>query len=334
MKSRALWLLIPWGLFVAAALGWVIYWHVVAGTAEARIAAFLRDQNAKGAQASVTRIVRHGFPALLRLELQGVAFAPARGGWRLTSDRADLNIALLRPEHVVLEAKAPIIVARADGTVSNIEARALIASLRTSGGALARAGIEADDLSLDDPSKEGVLRVRKFVANLQPDARAAGDYQLALEALDLALPRPVRSFEAFGVAVATMRAAIVVEHGAALLDGGEGDPTAPWRNAGGQMRFEAVELSWGPIEARGSGAGGLDSERRLAGALTLPIDRPGPIFAALANGANVNENTRRALGMLAASFNASGKSITLDVEAANGVLRLEGIGVRLLPPVY
>ncbi|MEQ1617003.1 MAG: DUF2125 domain-containing protein [Terricaulis sp.] len=334
MKLRALWLWIPWGLFATAALGWVIYWHVVAGTAEARVAAFVRDQNAKGAQASIARVVRHGFPALLRLELHGVAFAPARGGWRITTERTDLNIALLRPEHVVLEAKAPIAVTRADGAVTTIEARALIASLRTRGSALARAGIEADDLSLDDPRREGVLRVRKFVANLRPDARAAGDYQLAFEALDLALPRPVRSFEAFGVDVAKLRAAIVVEHGATLLQGDEGDPTAPWRSAGGQMRFEAIDLNWGPIETRGSGAGGLDSERRLNGTLTLPIDRPGPIFAALANGANANESTRRALGMLATSFNATGKSITLDVEAANGVLRLEGIGVRLLPPVY
>lgn len=334
MKTRALWLWVPWGLFVAAALGWVIYWHVVAGTAEARIQAFLRDQNAKGAQASVARMVRHGFPALLRLELQGIAYAPARGGWRLSTDRADLNIALLRPEHVVLESKAAIAIARADGAVTNVEARALIASLRTHNGMLARTGIEADDLSLDDPSKEGVLRVRKFVANVQPDSRADGAFQLALEAANLTLPRPVRSFEGFGVDVAALRAAIVVEHGAALLAGADGDPTAAWRGGGGQLRFEALELNWGPIEARGSGAGGLDEKRRLAGVLTLPIERPGPIFASLANSPNLNENTRRALGMLAASFDATGRSITLDVEARNGVLRLEGVGVRLLPPVY
>ena len=334
MKKHRLWLAIPWALFAAAAIGWVVYWHVVAGAAEARIAALVAAENAKGAQVAVARIVRHGFPALMRLELQGLSYAPARGSWRATSERADLHIALANPQHFKLEAKAPIEISRANGAVTRIAADALIASLRSDSGALAAAGVEATNLTLDDPAAEGVLAVRSMVANLRSDPRAAGEYQLALELQHLTLPRPVRSFEAFGLEVAALRAAIVVEHGAALLNAGGGDPLGPWREAGGKLRFEALGLEWGPLQAQGSGQGGLDDQRRLAGALTLPIEHPAPVFSALANGPNVNENTRRALGLLAASYALSGDDITLDVEAEGGVLRLEGVGLRLLPPVY
>ncbi len=334
MKKSALWLAIPWALFAAAAIGWVIYWHVVAAAAEARIASLVAAENAKGGEVAIARIVRHGFPALLRLELQGLSYAPPRGSWRAASARADLHIALTNPQHVKLEAKAPIEISRADGAVTRIAADALIASLRSEGGALAAAGVEANNLTLDDPAAEGVLAVRTMVANLRPDPRAAGEYQFVLELAHFTLPRPVRSFEALGLEIAALRAAIVIEHAATLLNAGDEDPLAPWREAGGKLRFEALGLEWGPLHTQGAGHGGLDEQRRLEGALTLPIERPGPVFSALANGPNVNENARRALGLLAASYSISGDDITLDVEASGGVLRLEGLGVRLLPPAY
>jgi hypothetical protein len=58
------------------------------------------------------------------------------------------------------------------------------------------------------------------------------------------------------------------------------------------------------------------------------------VFTAIANGPNVNEDARRALGFLAAGYMISGDDITLDVDAQDGVMRLEGLPVRPLPPVY
>jgi hypothetical protein len=271
---------------------------------------------------------------LLRLELHDVLYAPPRGGWRVQTERADLHVQMLNPQHVILQAEAPIALSRANGAVTNITADALIASVRTAGDALAMAGIETDNLSLDDPAQEGVLHARKIVLNVRPDERTRGDYQVAFDAQGLALPRPVRSFEAFGLDVAMLRAAIVVTNGAALTQASEDDPLGPWRDAGGRVRLEGLELHWGPLETLGRGEGGLDEQRRLQGALTLPIEEPAPVFTAIANGPNVNEDARRALGLLAAGYMISGDDITLDVEAQDGVLRLEGLQVRPLPAVY
>jgi hypothetical protein len=331
---RKFWLIGPWALFALLALGWIAYWNMVAGEAERRVESWVAEQNAAGASASIGAIERRGFPVLLRLQLRDIDYAPEQGGWRAASARGDLHVQLLNPQHVILEAKAPISVSRSDGATTTASADALIASLRTQGGALAVAGIEADNLMLDDPAEDGVLRVRKVVANLRPDPRAAGEYQLAFEARALTLPRPVRSFEAFGLEVAALRAAIVIEAGAELLQESPRDPLGPWREAGGRLRFEALELDWGPLQATGSGAGGLDAQRRLEGELHLPIERPAPIFTAIANDPNVNDDARRGLALLAAAFALSGDDITLDVEARNGVLRLEGVSVRALPPAY
>lgn len=334
MKIRGFWLIVPWALFVVAALGWVFYWNYLANEAERRVRAWAFEQNAGGATVEIDRIVRHGFPVLLRLELQGVDYAAARGGWRATTERADLHVQVLNPSHVILEAKAPIAISRADGAVTHASADALIASLRMERGALAVAGVEADNLRLDDPAEDGALTVRKVVMNVRPDPREAGEYQFAFDAQDLLLPRPVRSFESFGVEVPLLRAAIVIERGAALLQSAPGDPLGPWRAAGGRLRFDAITLNWGPVETTGTGDGGLDDQRRLEGRLVLPIDRPAPVLTAIANGPNVNEDARRALGLLAASYVVTGNDVTLDIGAHDGVLRIEGLPVRPLPAVY
>lgn len=334
MTRRALWLIIPWTLFALIAIGWVVYWNAVANTAEGRVRAWAAEQTEQGGQASIGAITRHGFPVLLRLELHDVSYAPARGGWRVQTARADLHVQMMNPQHVILKAEAPIALSRANGAVTNITADALIASVRTAGDALAQAGIEADNLSLDDPAEDGVLRARKVVLNVRPDERSSGDYQVAFDAQDLSLPRPVRSFEAFGLDVSMLRAALVVTDGASLMQASREDPLGPWRDAGGRLRIEGLEVRWGPLQTLGRGEGGLDEQRRLQGALTLPIEHPAPVFTAIANGRNVSEDARRALGLLAAGYMISGDDITLDVEAREGVLLLEGLPVRPLPAVY
>jgi len=334
MKANRFWLIAPWAAFAVLAIGWMIYWHVLAGAAEQRLRAWAATQTAQGAEVEIGDIVRHGFPVLLRLELRDLAYAPARGGWRASTPRADLHIQVLNHEHIILESKAPIALARSDGAVTNISADALIASLRTRDGALAVAGVEADNLALDDPQQDGVLRLRKLVVNVRPDARAAGQYQLAIEAQHLTLPRPVRSFESFGLDVAVLRAAIVVEAGAALLDASPQDPLGPWRAANGKLRFEALALDWGPLQAQAHGEGGLDDRRRLTGRLEVPIERPGPVLRAIAEGPSLDADARRALELLALGYDLSGDDITFDLDARDGVLRLEGLPLRPLPPVY
>src|SRR5690606_32354607 len=250
MSRRALWLIVPWAIFIVLAIAWSLYWFALADAAEQRL-------RARG-DLTVERIVRHGFPVLLRLELQGAVLA--RRGWRLETDRGALHVTPTNPDHVTLHARAPLAFARANGHVTNISAETLIATLRTRGGVVAAAGVEGDDVALDDPAEDGVMRMEKLLLNLRPDPRQPGDYQLAFEARALALPRPARSFEAFGQDAPLMRAAVVIERAAPLFEPQQGDPLGAWSAAGGRLRFEALVLNWGPLQTTGEGAGGLDEE--------------------------------------------------------------------------
>ncbi|MGE0595051.1 MAG: DUF2125 domain-containing protein [Hyphomonadaceae bacterium] len=334
MKANRLWLIIPWALFIAAALGWMGYWHYVANTAEQRLRAWAAAESAEGGEASFAAVRRQGFPALLRLELRDFAYAPRNRAWRAATERADLHIDLLNPRHIILQPEAAVAVSRSGGALTNITADAMIVSVETDSSGVRQAGLEANNIVLDDPAEEGVLRAARIVANVRPDPRAASDYQLAFDAESVTLPRPVRSFEGFGLEVARLRAAIVVTQGATLGESAPGDALGPWTEAGGRTRFEALELHWGPLETSGAGDWGLDAERRLQGALTLPIEEPGPVFQAIANAPETDANARQALGLLAAGYTLTGDGLTLDVAAANGVLTLEGLRVRDLPPVY
>jgi len=334
MKARTLWLVIPWVIFILIAGGWVAYWHIAAGTAERALRQWAERENAQGAQVSFGNIVRHGFPAMLRLEVQDITYISARGGWTAATERADVHIQLLNPQHVIAESEAPISVRRRNGAVTNITADALIASVRMDGDALAQAGIEADVLVLDDPAQEGTMTVQKVVINVRPDPRAAGDYQVAFDTQNMNLPRPVRGFESFGLEVPTLRMAIVVQHAEALMQTAPEDPLGPWREAGGRLTFDGLILNWGPLATTGRGDGGLDAQRRLEGRLVIPVEEPAPVITALANGPNVSDDARRALGLLAASYVVTGDDVTLDVSAHDGIMRIEGIPVRPLQPVY
>lgn len=331
---KRLWLIIPWAIFTALALGWVAYWNVLANGARDRLEAMAASARERGAEVSIGSIEAKGFPMLLRLEMADLAYAPAEGGWRLSTSAGALHVQMFNPQHVIFEAGAPIAVARDNGDVTNISADALIISVRTQAGALAQAGIEADNLVMDDPAKPGEARAGKLVMNLRPDPRAARDTQVSLEAQDVTLAQPVRSFDGLGQDIQSVMLAFVVEHGGALLQSAEGGPLGPWRDAGGRVRVEGLVIKWGALDAAGVGHIALDEQRRLTGELNLPIKEPAALMAALSASPELDEYARATLTLLSRSFANSSQGLTLDLEGREGALYVEGLKARTLDPIY
>ncbi|HWA01036.1 MAG TPA: DUF2125 domain-containing protein [Caulobacterales bacterium] len=331
MTSHRFWLFAPWALFALIVAAWLTYWFVAAGTAEQRVAAFVAQQQRAGADVRIGRISRHGFPVLLRLELDDVAYAPRQRNWRAASARVDLNINLLKPAHIVLQQRAPLTIDRAEGH-TDIAAEAMLMSVRMQGAALAEARLEADALALTDRGREGALAAQKLVAALRPDPRNGADYQLAIQATALHLAQPVRTFERFGQDVAVANAALVIERAAALLE--PSDPLEHWRGAGGRARLEGLTLEWGPLEANAQGAVALDAEHRLAGRLEAALPRPAPALNALAQSPNLSYQQKNALSVFALGLALANRDVRVHLEAADGVLKLENVPVRTLAPVY
>jgi len=331
-KPRRLGLYIPWALFAAAALGWMIYWHVLAGQAQRQLADWAVEQSEVGGEASFGAVSTHGFPRLMRLRIEDARWRPPGQGWRVETHAFDLNINMTNPSHLMLKAAAPITLTQADGAVHRISADALLISYRQNNGALSQAGIEADALIADNPAREGQLRAGKLVLNLRPDPRMPGAYQAALEITNAHLARPARAFEAFGQDIARLQAGLVLDRGLALMEGS--DRLANWRQAGGQIRIEGASLAWGALEGEAQGVLGLDEARRIAGEIKLRAPRPAPALLALVKSESISDDARGALALLAAGFALSGDDVEIDVKAADGVLSVEGAPVRTIEAAY
>ncbi|HVY85667.1 MAG TPA: DUF2125 domain-containing protein [Caulobacterales bacterium] len=331
MKRSRFWLYAPWALFLLLAACWIGYWFVLANGAQQRVMDLLAAQRAAGAEAQVGRISTHGFPVLLRLELDDVAYAPRQRNWRAATPRLDLNINVLNPNHLILQQRAPISIDR-PGAHAEIDAEVSLMSLRMQGAQLAEARLESDALSLEERGRPGAATVQKLVAAMRPDPRAATDYQLAIQATGLHLARPVRTFEHFGQDIALANAAIVLEGAAALLE--PADPLEHWRAAGGTARLEGMTLNWGPLEANAQGAVGLDAQHRLQGALQAALPRPSAALNALAQSPSLSYQQKNALSVFALGLAFSNHDVRVHLEAGDGVLKLEHVPVRTLAPVY
>ena len=171
MKIRGLGSLFPGRCSSCAALGWVSTGTTSPTKLSVACAAGRLSRSAGGASVQIERIVRHGFPVLMRLELQGMSYAAARGGWRAETERADLHVNVWNPNHVTLEAKAPIAIARANGATTNVTADALIATMRTK-TAHSNGRHRSGQLVLDDPAEEGVLHADKGLCSTCAPTRA------------------------------------------------------------------------------------------------------------------------------------------------------------------
>ncbi len=334
MKKR-LWLIVPWALFLLIAAGWMAYWFVVAGAAERKLAQWASSERGRGAQISYGPVQRHGFPVLMRIELDNVRYRPARAGWDLETPRLDLNVDMLDPGHVIFQSLAPITIHHADGVTHTISSERMIVGLHSRGAILVQDGIEVVNLSIADSAKPGALHVGHATINLRPDPAAPTQYQLALTATEVTLARPVRTFENFGQNIASLDAAIVIQQGALLFAPAQnGDLLEPWRSAGGAARFDALQLKWGPLDAQGQGDAGIDPQHRLTGHIKLRINHPGDAVSALAQSDKLPHDAKQALQVIALGLALSGRHVSFDVDAADGQLKIENTTVRTLDPMY
>ena len=329
------WLIVPWALFLLVVAGWVFYWYAVAGGAEQKLAQWADGERARGAQVTYGPVQRHGFPVLMRLELDNVHYRAARAQWSVDTPRIDLNIEMLDPGHVIFASKAPMVLRHADGATNTINADTLVLSLHSRGATLVQDGIEAANLSITDSAKPGTLHITHATMNLRPDPAAPTQYQLALTATDVTLARPVRSFEPFGQNIASIDAGIVIAQGALLFaPSPTGDMLEPWRHAGGGAHFGMLALKWGPLDAQGQGDAGLDDLHRLTGHLKLRLNHPGDAVSAMAQSENIPHDAKQALQAMALGLMLSNRHISFDVDAADGQLKIENASLRTLDPLY
>ncbi len=328
---RRLGLWIPWAIFGALAIGWVIYWNVLATGARVALERLVASQNAAGAEAHVGTVRTLGFPLQLALELNDVRYATRGSGLRISTPQLIAHINPANPQHLMATFPAPIDLTRGDKP-HRITARAMRLSVRLHGRELARAGLSAEDFRMFD-EEDGLadLEASTLVLNVRPDPRNSEDVQVSLTLGDATLKAHVRGFEALGDTINALDAAIVVEHADAISL--RGDPLFAWRDAGGAARVEALRLVWGTLNATGAGRITLDDYRRLEGNLTLNVARPAETLETIAAEPDLPAQSRIQLRALA-QLQGNDENFGAPLRAQDGALYLGQTFMRDLAPLY
>jgi hypothetical protein len=269
---------------------YTLYWRIVAGRIEDRLLAWQQSMRAQKIDASWQSLHVVGFPFHFRIALSSAALrdraltpAPevrlpeltssARpwnfADWRLDAPRglaADLAAAGSRP-------LVKLVAQTAEGTVS-----------------LVSEGATSIWLNFQDASAEagGRVPIKEAQAWISLPANPPRTHiepllQLALDLRQLHLSAPPPSFSdmidnlAFGV---TVRGAVP--------DGPLVQAIAAWRDAGGAIELDHLQLNWGGLGATATGTMALDQDLQPIGAFSGGIEGFGAILSGLAEAGRLN----------------------------------------------
>lgn len=270
-RHRRLGLVIPWAFFALLALGWTLYWFMLAAAARAQFDAAVDAQRARGAEIHIGAMETRGFPLQLALDLRDVSYISQDGAWRAATPHLLIHVNPANPSHLIATLPSPIDAAR-ENRPHRIAADGLRVSLRMKGGRLAQAGVAAEHLNVFDLTDQASdYDIEAFVLNARPDPRDAQSLQMSLNMQGAVVREPPAGLDNLGVRIETLNAAIVGEK--AIAQGNIG-----------AMRVEALRLVWGPLTATGDGALTRGEDGRIDGALRLRAEHPSPWIAGMGNG--------------------------------------------------
>lgn len=301
-KHNRIWLYGPWTLFIVLAVAWCAHWFIVADAVEKRIALWAAAQEQAGGRAQIGAITRHGFPAMLRFELDTVSYAPVSRAFELETPSITLHVNMLDPRNLYLERKARFNFIRGIDR-STLDANTAVLSLTLGDNGITYAGLEADRVTIDNLHAEGRVTLDHIIANARPDPRNNSDWQIALALDALHVARPITAFELLGQDLPRVEAAIV------------------W-TAQQRARIEGSSLEWGAAHASVLGEIGLDAAHRLAGQMN--ISAPRSALDVLPDG----------LRLIAQARQPEQTPLTLTLHAETGALSAGGVEIRSLAPLY
>jgi len=111
---------------------------------------------------------------------------------------------------------------------------------------------------------------------------------------------------------------------------------AAWRDQGGTLDIESLELAWGDLEATGEGSLSLDEAFRPLGAVTVTVNSPAALLDKLVEAGLVDTDLARRLRPALSALgqgSGGGKPISLPLTLQDGRVLLSGIPIARLQPV-
>jgi len=327
----------PWRLFAGPsallavlAIGYPVYWYVAAGWLERGVAAWVDARRGEGWSVEHGEPAVRGFPLALRLTLPKPSLASERAGWRWRGERVTVALQPWNWRRVRIEpAGVQQAAVRVEGTWRRLDiaaSRSVFVGRIGGDGALAEAALEIEDLKLVDPGDARLFRARGLRFLLRAPntgaAAAAGSRSVALRLSEAELTDRFR----FPLGRRVERLDIDARLRAGLPRGPDVGAMEAWRQAGGAVEVEALDLRWGQAGLRAAGTVTLDAMMRPAGSLQAELRGYAETVAALDEAGLIRRKDAAtiqiALDLLARPGSDGTKSVAFQATARDGRLYL------------
>lgn len=326
------------GLLVVLAAGGWLYWHRVADSISNGVESWVEEQKAQGVAVGFDPTAVEGFPVAFDLDFDNAVIAGVteRGtAWRVALPSVNARSPAWAPQEIAADFPGEFVV---QSRHPNSPVGLLEATFAT-----ARAAADASFLA-GGRLREGSLRIADAVATLP----LRGGLDIAWGAIEadttLDWPEDGASPEEASGRLRLVETQLPAGVGGVLGDKVErlvidavlrgaihpGPPTrslAGWRDAGGRLDVNRLEIQWGPLLLVGAGPITLDEKLQPNGTLKSEVQGFKPLFDALADVEMVErdmaEIAKQVLGFLARRDTPDGPLILdLDMTLRDGALFL------------
>ena len=333
------------GLALLAFGGLAAYWFWAAGQVEAAIAQWTGEQRARGYEIDYRGPELGGFPVRL-----AVAFSEPRIAapqcWRWSGGAIAGQAAFWNPRVLRLDLPLEQTLSaawrghRRDLTLNAAAARGLVHLGRE--GWLKAATVEMEGVVLSEAGG-GTLNaetLRYRLTRRPPTLEGADDWTLLVsgQTRGIVLPGGIRS--PFGPRVERLAFdAALIGLIPGVVPGDEpGAVLARWRDTGGLVEIQDLEIAWGPLNVNASGTATLDQRLRPEGVFTARIRGLPEILDALAGQGLIEPGVALALKLtaiaLATRKDADGRpEVELPITLQDGLFYLGPAALFRLAPV-
>ncbi|MEL6476206.1 MAG: DUF2125 domain-containing protein [Pseudomonadota bacterium] len=325
---------------VLAGLCLSLWWGLLAQGQEAAMAAWFADRRGDGWQAEHGEISVAGFPLRLDRRIEAIALADPEAGWSWQLPEVAVSGHALAPTEIAIALPAQHRLA-VPGERVEIAHEALTASLALApGGALTlrEAMLRGRKLRLSAQSGwvADAVSLQADIVQRPPEAGPENSYNLRIEAVEMAIPKPVlAAIDPTGLLEAVVNRALFEGH-AAFSDPLDRFALEDGRLALAQASIRVARLDWGEVAVEARGSFLVDPAGYPEGKIKLKLRNWRRMLAVARESERVPgevvDAVEQALGFVAL---LAGGDAELDVplDMAGGKLRIGPVTVADLPRV-
>lgn len=331
----------PAAFLVAVLIGYPAYWYYTAGIAQSLVLDWVKAQRADGYTVRHGPLETSGFPFVVRLTVPDPSAEHPSQGWTWRShdltlelppwDLQRIRFEIAGQQRLRIQPKP-----RKEDFTFQVGAAAGVAQIGGD-GELRALSVDLRELRVTEAEAGGMFQTDRLLADLsRPDHPAISHTERSLgvsvrlenTAISQIDARPLGSRIAIVQASADIFGPI---HGESLAQAVES-----WRQAGGTLEINWLNLVWGALDLRANGTAALDETLRPLGALTADIRGYEETLEALAEAGLVRRDmlpaSRVTLNLLARKDTTDGRRVlTIPLTAQDGALFLGPIRLTGLP---